>query len=165
MKMKGLWVWILILSAGVCLTAPAFGQSSETEQELEESIGIVDDITEEVLTGPNDMNPEKILGPGGVALSTEGDILMSFGATVRFIPTAESNWDFGLEDEVPGYFNTQPLSGFLGASLNTATSVNQVYLESLALDTAIAGSDTATIAAFNNFADRKSTRLNSSHYS
>ncbi|MFW5636231.1 MAG: hypothetical protein ACOC3A_06195, partial [Thermodesulfobacteriota bacterium] len=153
MKMKGLWVWMIILSASLCLTAPAFGQSSEAEQELEEEVGIVDDITEEVLTGPNDMNPEKILGPGGIAPSTEGDLLMSFGATVRFIPTAESDWDFGLEDEVPGYFNTRPLSGFLGASLDTATSVNQVYLQSLALDTAISGSNTATIAAFDEFAN------------
>ncbi len=153
MKMKGLWVGMIILTASLCLTAPAFGQSSGTEQELEETVGIVDDITEEVLTGPNDMNPEKILGPGGVALSTEGDLLMSFGATVRFIPTAESDWDFGLEDEVPGYFNTQPLSGFLGASLDTATSVNQVYLQSLALNTAITESNAATIAAFNDFAN------------
>ncbi|CAN2045865.1 Alginate export [Candidatus Magnetomoraceae bacterium gMMP-1] len=52
----------------------------------------VKDITKEVLTGP-----------GSVSISTDKDIMMSFGATVRFIPTLENDWDFGLSEIVPGY--------------------------------------------------------------
>ncbi len=116
----------------------------------------VDDITEEVLTGPTDLDPQKILGPGGVSISTEKDILMSFGATVRFIPTVESNWDFGLSDEVPGYFETAPLQNFAGAGLVSATAVQDVFQQSLSFSSALGEtetkSDIAVITSFDNLA-------------
>jgi len=31
-------------------------------------------------------------------MTTGKDILMSFGATARIIPTSESDWDFGVSD-------------------------------------------------------------------
>ncbi len=43
------------------------------------------------------------MGPGSVSVQTHKDLLMSFGATVRMIPTSETNWDFGLSDEVNGF--------------------------------------------------------------
>jgi hypothetical protein len=132
----------------VCLglAGPGFAQQDEE----------VEDITEEVLTGPSDLNPEKILGPGSVSISTGKDILMSFGATVRFIPTTESEWDFGLANEVPGYFNTQPIKDFSGSALTGMTALKDVYDASQAFDTAAgpAGAgDIAVIESYNNFAD------------
>ncbi|MEJ5300941.1 MAG: autotransporter outer membrane beta-barrel domain-containing protein [Thermodesulforhabdaceae bacterium] len=56
-----------------------------------------------------DITKETIVGPGSVAVATKGDLLMSFGAQARFVPTFESNWDFGMSDNV---------SGFLGGALN-----------------------------------------------
>ena len=50
-----------------------------------------------------DITKETIVGPGSIGITAKGDIMMSFGATVRIIPTAESNWDFGLTDKVDGY--------------------------------------------------------------
>jgi hypothetical protein len=50
------------------------------------------DITKDVLTGP-----------GNVSITTEKDILMSFGAQARIIPTSETNWDFGMSDEADGF--------------------------------------------------------------
>ena len=47
------------------------------------------DITKEVLTGP-----------GAVGITTTSDILMSFGARARIIPVMESNYDFGISDDV-----------------------------------------------------------------
>jgi len=50
-----------------------------------------------------DITKEVIVGPGSVSVATKGDLLMSFGAQVRFVPTWESNWDFGMSDNVPSF--------------------------------------------------------------
>ncbi|MFP4475025.1 MAG: hypothetical protein ACLFOY_05660 [Desulfatibacillaceae bacterium] len=55
-----------------------------------------------------DITKETIVGPGSVDVQTGKDILMSFGATVRMIPTMESDWDFGMSRQVPGYFLVFP---------------------------------------------------------
>ena len=133
----------MAILAGLCLAGPAAGQ------------GVMEgDITEEVLTGPNDLDPDKILGPGGVSITTK-NILMSFGATVRFIPTSESNWDFGLSKEIPGYFNTQPIKDFSGAALNGMTALKDVHDASrtFASATGASGSDLSVIQSYNRFAD------------
>ncbi len=57
-----------------------------------------------------ELTKEVIVGPGTVSIATKKDILMSFGALIRFIPTAESNWDFGMSDDMQ--------IGFLGGKLN-----------------------------------------------
>ena len=51
----------------------------------------------------NDITKETIVGPGSVTVVTGKDVMMSFGALIRFVPTAESNWDFGMSDNVPAY--------------------------------------------------------------
>lgn len=148
MRRKSVWVWTIvgILCFGLAGPAPA--------QEQEE---LTEDITEEVLTGPSDLDPEKILGPGSVSISTHKDILMSFGATVRFIPTTESDWDFGLSDAVPGYFNTQPIKDFSGAALTGMNALKDVFEASRTFETAAApsgpASDIAVIESYNDFAD------------
>ncbi len=50
-----------------------------------------------------DITKETIVGPGSVTVQTGKDILMSFGAMIRMIPTNESSWDFGMSDKVSGY--------------------------------------------------------------
>uniref|UniRef100_A0A832A7F7 Alginate export domain-containing protein n=1 Tax=Desulfacinum infernum TaxID=35837 RepID=A0A832A7F7_9BACT len=49
-----------------------------------------------------DITEEVIVGPGSVSVATKKDVMMSFGALVRFIPTSESNWDFGMSDNLEG---------------------------------------------------------------
>jgi len=38
-------------------------------------------------------------GPGSVVIKTDGDITAKFGAQVRFVPTYEKNWDFGIKEK------------------------------------------------------------------
>jgi len=38
-------------------------------------------------------------GPGSVVIKTDGDIIARFGAQVRFVPTYEQNWDFGIKEK------------------------------------------------------------------
>jgi len=57
------------------------------------------DITESVLAGP-----------GSISISTNKNIMMSFGATARIIPVSETDFDFGMADTVPDI-------GFLGGAL------------------------------------------------
>ncbi|MFP4256710.1 MAG: hypothetical protein ACLFQ9_07605 [Desulfobacterales bacterium] len=39
-------------------------------------------------------------GTGSVVSDTYGDIMMSFGARMRVIPTSEGDWDFGFKDDL-----------------------------------------------------------------
>lgn len=135
-KMKIIGVICVVFLA---CTVPAMAQSN------------VEDITKEVLTGPSELNPEKILGPGSIGIETGKDILMSFGATVRFIPTAESNWDFGMSDNVPGYVNTQPIKAFAGKALQTASTGGNLYTATERLKTTT--QDSLIEAAFGEFSD------------
>jgi hypothetical protein len=73
------------------------------------------DITKDVLTGP-----------GNVSITTEKDILMSFGAQARIIPTSETNWDFGMSDEVDGYLDDPTTPGVFDPSLDKAFFKNHV---------------------------------------
>jgi len=88
------------------------------------------DITEDVLTGP-----------GNVEITTDKGILMSFGAQARIIPTSETNWDFGMSEEVDGYLysSLDPVTGevagdpglhksFFKNHLNEAGWVNNNYI-------------------------------------
>jgi hypothetical protein len=49
---------------------------------------------------PVDITKDIIMGPGSVSIETKYDIMMSFGARTRIIPTSETNWDFGFEDNL-----------------------------------------------------------------
>ncbi|HDS16647.1 MAG TPA: hypothetical protein ENN66_08610 [Proteobacteria bacterium] len=53
-----------------------------------------EDLTEKA----EDITRAGIVGPGSINVHRSGDIQMSFGATVRIIPTFEDNYDFGLGD-------------------------------------------------------------------
>lgn len=143
MERKRLFVCVSVFAAICFAAAPVFSEEEVT------------DITVEVLKGPSDLDPEKILGPGGVGVNTHKGILMSFGATVRLIPTAESNWDFGMKEEVPGFVNTAPLKRYAAANYDIANAVQDVYTSSIALDDAIANNrdDSAVIATFDDFAN------------
>jgi len=143
MKIRMLKIGVMVLA--VVMTAMT-GMGYATESS-------VDDITKEVLTGPNELNPEKILGPGGVVINTSKDIMMSFGATTRFIPTSESSWDFGLSEAVPGYFKTGPLKAYVNGVLDTAKAVENISTTSQAFNNALPRGDKAVIASFNEFAD------------
>jgi hypothetical protein len=72
---------VALLSIAV-LSSMAFGASdtdSSPEAELQKDI---------------------LMGPGQVMIETKGDILMSYGARARIIPTSETDWDFGLTDDL-----------------------------------------------------------------
>ena len=139
--MKKFWVWAIVLFASICLIAPAFGQEKEIE-----------DISKEVLAGPSDLNPEKILGPGGIGIKTHKNLLMSFGATVRLIPTQETDYDFGMSDNVPGYFYTEGVKSFANGAMSAAAAGSNVYTSSIAVKNAIAA-DRGIRSAFDDYAN------------
>lgn len=62
----------------------------------------------------DDITKEAIVGPGSVQVTTGKDTLMSFGATARIIPTAESDWDFGVADSS----SVQNAGGLMYGNLN-----------------------------------------------
>lgn len=96
--MKRYFTLLALLTAGVLLglgTASAEGNGNGNGKVLKPA----DDITRETLAGP-----------GSVQVNTGKDILMSFGATVRAIPTSETDWDFGFGDNVDGVFSLSPLA-------------------------------------------------------
>lgn len=51
-------------------------------------------------------------GPGSIEIKTDKEVLMSFGARTRLIPVSESDYDFGIED------NLKPPFSFLGGALD-----------------------------------------------
>lgn len=79
----------------------------------------VEDITKEVL-----------VGPGSVSVATKGDLMMSFGAQVRMVPTWESNWDFGMSDNVNSYLGGNLNKRFFELHLNESGTVRDKYIRS-----------------------------------
>ncbi len=75
-----------------------------------------------------DITEEVIVGPGSVSITTKQDIMMSFGATVRFVPTMESNWDFGMSDNVSGFLGGRLNSRFFEAHFNEAGTGHDGYI-------------------------------------
>jgi len=51
-------------------------------------------------------------GPGSIEIKTDKEVLMSFGARARLIPVSESDFDFGIED------NLKPPFALLGGALD-----------------------------------------------
>lgn len=47
-----------------------------------------------------DIAGDPLSGPGSVTIDTFGNIMMSFGARLRMIPTSETDWDFGFKDDL-----------------------------------------------------------------
>jgi hypothetical protein len=76
MKRKIFCVFVFLL-AGFLLAGPAVAQDQ------------VDIIRRQELTGP-----------GTVGITTPGDIALSLGARARIIPVSESDYDFGIEDDL-----------------------------------------------------------------
>ncbi|QTA83378.1 Uncharacterized protein dnl_57820 [Desulfonema limicola] len=142
--MKKFWVLTIVFFAVLCLTAPVWSQDDQNKK--------IEDITEEVLSGPSDLNPEKILGPGGIGIKTHKDLLMSFGATVRFIPTQETDYDFGMSESVPGYFYTEGVKAFANSAMTSASAASNVYTSSIAINNAIAA-DRGIRSAFDEYAN------------
>ncbi len=137
--MKKIFLWAVFVTAIAFVPVPA----DATE---------VEDISKEVLAGPSDLDPGKILGPGSIGIDTYKDILMSFGATVRMIPTSESDWDFGMSDNVPGYVQTAPIKNFARGAMNAASAGNEVYESSIAIKNAFAA-DRGIRSAFDDYAN------------
>ena len=90
-----------------------------------------------------DIVGDPLSGPGSIAIETYGDILMSFGARLRMIPTSESNWDFGFKGDLrapllggalDSAFFTQHAneSGFV--SDNYIRNETQIYFNALPKD-------------------------------
>ena len=79
---------VLAIALLLACANPCFAAQSGSD--LDKQLKLADDITKET-----------IVGPGSVQVTTGKDILMSFGATARIIPTSESDWDFGVSDSNP----------------------------------------------------------------
>lgn len=162
MKRRG-WISAAIVLAFFLMSGTvAFSQAQDeasltktsTPKDETKGMRIIDDITEEVLKGPSDLDPEKILGPGGLGInikSSNKDFLVSFGATVRFVPTSESNWDFGMSDNVPGYVNTTQIKGFAEGGFKSATAAMELDAATKALKLAVQESRDVA-GAFDDFA-------------
>lgn len=83
----------------------------------------------------DDITKETIVGPGSIQVNTRKDLLMSFGATVRLIPTSESDWDFGISNHVDGLLQVAPGVFGLGKNFlkdhgNETGWVNNSYIRS-----------------------------------
>ena len=78
---------IILLASVMMLTIAAFSMpvfaASETDSDL--------DV---------ELQKDVLMGPGQVMIETKSDILMSYGARARIIPTSETDWDFGLTDDL-----------------------------------------------------------------
>lgn len=85
----------IVLACCLVLMSSPFSFSAEPAEK--EDLGLADDITK-----------ESIVGPGKIQIVTTEDLLMSFGATARVIPTGESQWDFGMSKMTGGYVQTAP---------------------------------------------------------
>jgi hypothetical protein len=57
-----------------------------------------------------ELEKDILMGPGTVKIQTETDIMMTYGARARIIPVSETEWDFGLTDDLG---STQLLGGAL----------------------------------------------------
>ncbi|MCX7823874.1 MAG: hypothetical protein N2260_10615 [Syntrophobacterales bacterium] len=99
---------VLLLSSGISLATSQGNQGSTVE-----------DITKEV-----------IVGPGSVAVTTKGDLLMSFGAQARFVPTWESNWDFGMNENVSSFLGGALHRKFFQTHVNESGAVRDKYIRS-----------------------------------
>jgi hypothetical protein len=77
-----------------------------------------------------DITKETIVGPGSVNVATKGDLLMSFGAQARFIPTWESKWDFGMADKVPSFLDGSLNRRFFEVHVNEGGTVRDTYIRS-----------------------------------
>ena len=110
---------VALLAVGMLVFS--MGIAAAAEEDMKKQLELADDITKET-----------IVGPGSVQVSTEKDILMSFGATVRIIPTSESDYDFGMSDNTDGYLNfgTGPLAGneFFRIHANESGFVKDSYI-------------------------------------
>lgn len=98
------------LTLAILLTAMLFAAPVLAQEEAK-------DITKEVL-----------VGPGSISVSTDKDILMSFGALVRIIPTAESNWDFGMSKSNPRFLGGALNNSFFYNHVNESGWVNNSYI-------------------------------------
>lgn len=83
---------LLVLCLGIASAAEENTQAAEEKEQMKKELQLADDITKET-----------IVGPGSIQVQTGKDILMSFGSTVRIIPTSESNWDFGMSESTDGF--------------------------------------------------------------
>ncbi len=77
----------ILIVTGLLIATAISCFAAQNNSLLDKQLKLADDITKET-----------IVGPGSIQVITGKDILMSFGATVRVIPTSESNWDFGVAD-------------------------------------------------------------------
>ncbi len=116
MKAKIFWVSILLL--GFILAGPA---GAATDRGVE--------ITKDVLSGP-----------GSIGITTYKDIQMSFGARGRIIPVSESDFDFGIRENlqapllggaVPDNFFTFHVNESGWINNNYIRSENQLYFNAL----------------------------------
>ncbi|MBW1735774.1 MAG: autotransporter outer membrane beta-barrel domain-containing protein [Deltaproteobacteria bacterium] len=77
-----------------------------------------------------DITKEVLVGPGSVQVATGKDILMSFGAQIRMIPTSETAYDFGMSEKVSSYLGGVYSKDFFKDHLIESGWVNHSYIRS-----------------------------------
>lgn len=72
-----------------------------------------------------------LAGPGSIEIQTDKQIFMSFGARTRLIPTSESDYDFGIEDDLKPPFSLLGGAldpGFFKVHANESGWINNNYI-------------------------------------
>jgi hypothetical protein len=69
-----------------------------------------------------------VAGPGNVQVTTVGDIDIRLGAQVRFVPTSESNRDFGLSDNLSSAEETRAAAGMRSLGLDVFSDSTRSHL-------------------------------------
>jgi len=120
MSMKNLGKFISLVAALLLVSAISCF-AAQNGSNLNKQLKLADDITKET-----------IVGPGSIQVKTGKDILMSFGATARIIPTSESDWDFGVSDsstvEAGGLMYGGLVGDFFKSHSNESGTVQDSYI-------------------------------------
>ncbi|MFW6081601.1 MAG: hypothetical protein ACOC7W_06780 [Desulfosalsimonas sp.] len=101
-----------VFLAGLLLAGSAWAAEPEAD---------APDFANHPLAGPQ--------GTGSVVSDTYGDIMMSFGARMRVIPTSEGDWDFGFKEDLENPLLGGNLdSAFFKQHANESGWVNENYI-------------------------------------
>lgn len=75
-----------------------------------------------------DITKDSLNGHGSISVKTKNNVMMSFGGLIRFIPTSEESWDFGMSDNLKsGYLGGKINKSFFKNHANEAGWVNNEY--------------------------------------
>jgi len=120
---KTIQLFVGIVLAVVLVLSQVSTAASETQTQANNSM-------KKQLQLANDITQETIVGPGSITVKTGKDLLMSFGAMIRMIPTSETKWDFGMSDKTDGFLLGSLSKNFYRTHVNEAGWIQDNYIRS-----------------------------------